>query len=518
MGTMNEPVVFTTEVLQRDFSQPMLIGMPIQPIHLTWSAFGGPERAELVVSGQADQLLDLVNLLRCEVTVRDGLGEPVWWGYIEEVQVALEAVEVRVTLADLANRVSVQYDYTSPDTLPGDRNLTETVDDLRSQAAFGIKTRLLRKSGIDAAHAEALRDTWLEQHAWPVSRLSQRQRPGPVQARLICAGWFKTLGWRPYTQLEGFYANYGPGPGAFAFGRFSSAKYAGQSFVPGENCALKTASFRLRNVGGAARNLTVRLQADNGGAPGTILTTSAPVSPVDLPESAYSWMRFTFPAAHPLTGGSRYWVTLDPNGLNSSQYFMLRLDENMNFNGGFGRYYNQSSDSWPFYPPSDQPDALFRFVCVSDTSEQFMAVAGFAGQFFTKITAEKTGIAITPYRKDGLTCLAEIRRLMEMGTENQRLVLAAVSPIRQLRFYEQPRPDQADVYMDRFSRFYTREGVPLMPWHPPVGRYDRFSGANRINLPWDKNRLPACFIAGVEFWPRTGECRVRTLDGEDMLK
>ena len=229
--------MFTTEIMQRDFSQPMPISMPIRPVHLTWSAFGGPERAELVVSGQADQLLDLVNLLRCGVAVRDGQGEPVWWGYIEEVQVALEAVEVRVSLADLANRVSVQYDYTSPDTLPGDRNLTDAVDDLRSQAAFGIKTRLLRKSGIDAAHAEALRDTWLEQHAWPVSRLSQRQRSGPVQARLICAGWFKTLGWRPYTQPEGFYANYGPGPGAFVFGRFSSAKYAGQSFMPGGRIA-----------------------------------------------------------------------------------------------------------------------------------------------------------------------------------------------------------------------------------------------------------------------------------------
>jgi hypothetical protein len=492
--------------------------MPVQPVHLTWSAFGGPEQAELVVTGQADQLLDLVNLLRCGVTVRDGQGEPVWWGYIEEVQVALETVEVRVTLADLANRVSVQYDYASPDTLPGDRNLTDKVDDLRSQADFGIKTRLLRKSGIDAAHAEALRDTWLEQHAWPVSRLSQRQRSGPVQARLICAGWFKTLGWRPYTQLEGFYANYGPGPGAFTFGRFASAKYAGQSFMPGEDCALKTASFRLRNVGGATRNLTVRLQADNGEYPGAILATSAPASPVDLPEAAYSWLRFTFPTAHPLTGGVRYWVTLDPNGLNSSKYFMLRLDENMSFVDGSGRYYNQSSDSWPFYPPSDQPDTLFRFVCVSDTSEQFLAIADFAGQFFTKITAEKTGIATMPYRKDGLTCLAEIRKLMEMGTENQRLVLAAVSPIRQLQFYEQPRPDQADVYMDRFSRFYTREGVPLMPWHPPVGRYARFSGANRINLPWDKNRLPACFIAGAEFWPQTGECRVKALDGEDILK
>ncbi len=59
------------------------------------SAFGGPEKAELLVDGPKDELLDLVNLLRCGVTVRDGQGEPVWWGYIEEVQVELEEVVVR---------------------------------------------------------------------------------------------------------------------------------------------------------------------------------------------------------------------------------------------------------------------------------------------------------------------------------------------------------------------------------------------------------------------------------------
>ena len=508
--------IFTTEIRRRDFTQPVHLELPIRPDHLTWSAFGGPEKAELLVDGGADDLLDLVNLLRCSVIIRDGQGEPVWWGYVEEVQVELEAVEVRVSLADLANQVSVQYEYTSPNTMPGERNLTDVVEDLHSQLDFGIKTRLLRKANIDALHAEALRDTWLKQHAWPVSRLSQRVEGGPVQGRLICAGWFQTLDWQPYTQLEGFYANYGPGPGSFAFGKDSSAKYPAQSFTPGVNCSLKTVSFMLRNVGGATRSLTADLQADNGGVPGVVLATSQPIDPADLPVNAYSWTTFVFATPQPLTGGQTYWVTLDSNGLNSSKYFMLRLDENMNFLGGMGRYYNQSTSSWNPFPPSDQPDTFFRFVCVSDTSEQLLAMAGFGGQFFPKITAAPTGIATSPYRKDGLTCLAEVKKLMALGTENQRLVLAEVSPNRHLRFYEQPQPDQADVYMDRFSRFYTREGVQLKAWRPPVGRYARFFGANRINLPWDKNRLPACFVAGAEYWPQTGKFRVRTMDGVDM--
>ncbi len=128
MTNKNDSDVFTTEILERDFTQPVPLRLPVRPIHLTWSGFGGPEKAELLVVGPKDELLDLVNLLRCGVTVRDGQGEPVWWGYIEEVQVELEKVEVRVSLEDLANRVSVQYEYTSPDTLPGDRNLTDVAE------------------------------------------------------------------------------------------------------------------------------------------------------------------------------------------------------------------------------------------------------------------------------------------------------------------------------------------------------------------------------------------------------
>jgi hypothetical protein len=140
------------------------------------------------------------------------------------------------------------------------------------------------------------------------------------------------------------------------------------------------------------------------------------------------------------------------------------------------------------------------------------------GYSAARITAETTGIAVSPYRKEGLTCLAEIRKLMELGTQNRRLVLSAVTPQRQLRFYEQPRPDQPDLYMDSFSRFFNRQGALLPPWHPPVGRFARFSGTNRINHPWDRRRLPACFVAGAEFWPQTGKWRIRTVDGEPMLE
>lgn len=503
---------FTTEIERRDFSGPIILDLPVQPENLTWTAFGGPERAELRITGPAGKLMDLTGLLRCGVTVRDMQGEPVWWGYVEEVEVALEDVEIRVSLADLTNKVSVQYDFMSPDNRAGDRSLTDAADDLRSQAEYGVKECLLLKHNIDDDQAAAWRDTWLRQHAWPISHLGQRVDPGENQARLFCSGWFKTLAWRPYRHGEGFYANYGPGPGAFAFGNSNNSTYVGQSFVPGTDSGLRVAYFLLRNVGGATRTLTARLHMDNGGIPGTVIATSDPLSPVGLPDQSYAWAKFTFAAPCPLTGGSQYWVTLDPNGVNGAAYFMLRLDENMNFAGGEGRYYDQTVGVWNFLPPGDKPDTIFRFVFVSETSEQLLGIAAVGGQFFQRITAEPTGICTSPYRMAGLNCLTEIETLLKLGTHNQRLVLAKVSPDRHLRFYEQPDPEEVDVYLDHHSRFYTAEGVPLKPWFPPIGRFARLSGSNRVNLPWDKYRLPACFISGAEYNPVTGQLRIRTLE------
>lgn len=495
---------FTVELERTDFSGPMALDLPIKPLAMRWSTFGGPESADLRVRGAAENLLDLTGLLRCGVMVRDVLGEPVWWGYVDEVRVSLAEVTVRVTLEDLANRVSVRYAWLSPDNIPGEPGLTPAASDAQSEREYGVKEKGLLREGIDEAHAVTLRDTWLAQHAWPVSVLGQRKSSGTSEARLICKGWFQTLAWRQYAHPEGFYANTGPGPGSFAFGNSTAALYPAQSFTPGADGALQTVAFMLRNVSGATRTITARLHADSSGAPGPVLGTSNPFDPAGLPSASYAWAQFTFATPYPLTGGNIYWVSLDPNGVNGSQYFMLRLDQNMGYPGGTGRYYDSTAGTWNPYPPSDQPDALFRFVGVKDTGDQLADIAGVGGQFFTRITTQPTGILTSPFRSGVLNCLQEVEKLMRLGTADQRLVLAQVTPERHLHFTPQPDPQIADIYLDRQGCFFTKEGVPLKTWHPPVGRFARLMGSARINLPWDRYRLPAGFVREVTYWPDRG--------------
>jgi hypothetical protein len=178
-----------------------------------------------------------------------------------------------------------------------------------------------------------------------------------------------------------------------------------------------------------------------------------------------------------------------------------------------GRYYNQSSGTWLPIPsetdPGSKPDLVFRFVCLSDTGSQLFDIASAGDQFFEKIIGLTTGVQSSPFRNNGFDCLKEIETLMKVGTSNKRWVLASVTPERFLKFYEQPDTDEADIYIDSKSRFFTKHQVQLPSYLPPVGRFARLAATTRVSLPWDRNRLPACFIAYVEYFPQTGTVSVR---------
>lgn len=509
--------IFTISFTRRDFSGPIIPAVSLQPERLTWSAFGGPEQADLTARGTVQNLLELASLLRCGVQVADRYGEPVWWGYVDQVTIFLEHVQVSVSLENQFNRVRVQYSFISPDNRLADQDETDPADNPQSQLEFGIKETVLKRTDIDHNFADSLRDTFLSLNAWPVSELSQRSSPGQVYASLHCSGWFKTLAWRSYENSDGFYANYGPGPGVAPLGDTAAHRFVAQSFTPGVDCDLKYAFFQIRKQGSPATSVTITLHADNAGVPASaVLATSYSRSAGLFSISKYTWQKFVWATPYTLTAGQKYWVRLNAGVLDTSNYICVKMDENMGFEqvGHYGKVYSSSTSAWGYLPsitePGSRPDLIFRFVCRSDTGDQLAAIATAGGQFFEKITSLETGIQASPYRMNGCDCLKEIETLLNLGTSNKRLVLARITPERHLAFYEQPDPDEADLYMDGQSRFFTKTCAPLPPYLPPVGRFVRLAAVTDIRMPWDRNRMPACFIASAEYFPGDGRVVVKS--------
>ncbi len=97
---------------------------------------------------------------------------------------------------------------------------------------------------------------------------------------------------------------------------------------------------------------------------------------------------------------------------------------------------------------------------------------------------------------------------MRLGTSNNRLVLAKVTPERILTFYEQPDPEIPTVLLDRDGRFIRSTGRILNPTLPPIRERAAFSGTNWVASPWDNHRLPTCFIQHVELNCLTGKVMI----------
>lgn len=486
----------------RDFSAPLHPGLRIKPLFLSWSAFGGPDRARLGVEGTGDQLFDLAGMLRCPVTVSDSKGIPVWWGFVDEISIFLTGSHFKISLAELFNKVQVRYSFLSPDGKLADHMETGYASNVASQKEYGIREMCLHRENIEETIAEELRDTFLERHAWPHSQLSQRVELAQPHAELKCSGWFSTLDWQTYENRDGFYANYGPGPGTINFGR-PNWRLPSQKFKPGVDCAVKYVYFQLRKNGSPSGDLNARIYLDSGGSPaGSYLAVSQNVNASTLSASGYSWVRFTFTNPVQLSASTSYWCTCYITVSDSTNNIFMRVDENASYDQE--NHYAKYSDVgvWKVIPnltsPGTYPHLIFRVVCLSDTGSQLLDISSAGNPFFERIVSFPTGVDASPYRAGGTTCLDEILKLMKLGTANQRMILARVTPQRHLHFYEQP--DAAPtVYMDRIGKYYSLEGKPLAPYFPPVGQFAYLCEGNHFALPFDKNRVPTCFVQSAEY-------------------
>lgn len=500
---------FTAEFLNRDFSSPILTHLKTTPIKFSWSAFGGPEKATVRLDGDPDDLLAMTRLLRCPVTFSDLETTPVWWGYVFDITIFFQGVRIKVSLDNLFNSVVVSFSFISPDNKLADQYSTSPAEDDLSQAEFGVREIVLKRFNIDDDFADNLRDTFLSLYSWPSSLLSPSTVASPSFALVTCKGWFETLAWKHYTNYHGFYANYGPGPGIFPFHYAGTAIGPSQRITPGANVSLKYAYFRLRRVGAPGGTIIARIRNSAGGT----LADSIAIGGNSLDTVSFLWVKFTFATAYALIAGSTYLIGVtSANAVSGGNYFMIKTDEDLNYEGGYGVYWNSSS--WVSLPSITRPglgaDLMFRAVCISDTGDQLNDIANAGSQFFDRITSLTTGVLASPYRDNGFDCLRELDNIMLNGTSNQRLILAMVSPERHLSFYEQPDRNTPTVFLDSQKNFYTLQGKKIPPYFPPVGQFAAFSGTTRITSPWDKDRVPAGFVESAAYFPPTGRLKIKT--------
>lgn len=496
-------------ILNRDFTTPPIKPLVLNVDRLTWSAFGGPDQANLSAYAPIEKLFEYVSMLRCPVTVSDAYALPVWWGFISKITVLFEHSIFTIDLEELFNRVNLKYSFLSPDNKLADQYETGYRGNELSAGEYGIREKVLYRQNIDDHFAENLRDTFLELSAFPRSVLSSSQTYATPQVMFYCQGWFHTFSWRSYEHLDGFYANYGPGPGFCLLGSTANTAVA-QPFTVKHNQSVKYVYALIRKIGTPSNNLTAHIYSNSASnTPQNKLGSSEPFNGTALEQQRYTWVKFTFTDPVALSASTKYWAYFNPSSTSNSNHYHLRTDETSSFDQIGNNAKILISGTWKgignITTPGLDPDLYFRVICVEDTGKTLFDVASAGSQFLTAVHSFTTGVSACPYRFDGYSCHKELIKLMELGTDKNRLVLAYVTPERRLMFYEQPDPNLPTAFMNSKGQFFTAKQQLLPPWFPPMGQFAQLSSVDRLIQPFDKARTPSCFVDKVEYRPSSAQ-------------
>ena len=191
----------TVHFVDRDFDEPLQMqAFKAKAEWLSWAAQGGPEGAELTVTGPTLGLWQLGRMLRYGVECRNQLGDPIWWGYVAGVKISVGGIAFGLSLDKMSNSVAIAYA-----TADGSTGTTAFLADDESVLAYGTKQLLITADGLTTTAAEQRRANALNRRKLPISTPPYQSggKGDGVSVTLDCRGWYDTLDWQYYSRAEG---------------------------------------------------------------------------------------------------------------------------------------------------------------------------------------------------------------------------------------------------------------------------------------------------------------------------
>lgn len=499
---------FTVQIYDRAFQIPLTVPDLVFTVErYSHSAIGGPRAATIQVSGQARGLWDLLEWLRAPVEIYDARRTMVWWGYLNAVEVSIDAVRVRVGLDGMSNRVAVAYAHVEAGSeTAGTRATTAWQQDDDSAATYGVKEMLAQIGSASGDQASAARDALLEDFHFPTAEVHILPGQAAIDSAVLhLRGWWDTLNWRYYSQLAGKEAYEGDGVGTQDAGRTSANQRIGQSFQLASAGGWEAAAvtLKLRKVGLPVDEVVIELCADAGGVPGGVLTSisaGAAGVPTSLNQYTFNFAPLAGGGFYFLQPGTIYWLVVRRSGaINNDHYYQVDVDEGLGYLRGALRLWNGSS----WIARSPDADLNFQVLGGRETTLQIADIVAASGQFLTgTLIEERSNMISNPYRRGDNTALYEIEELLRSGTVGGRRLLAQINRNREVVVWAEPQRDaySAEVFIKRDGKIENRWGDPYYATLCPVGVWALLKDVLPSNLDLGRLADPTLiFIEEAEF-------------------
>jgi hypothetical protein len=182
-------------------------------------------------------------------------------------------------------------------------------------------------------------------------------------------------------------------------------------------------------------------------------------------------VRFALPSPPLIQANTPYWLVLQRSGaLSSGNYYNLMREDNNPYPRGLLKTWNGSG--WSL-ASSGNVDINFYLVGCKARSERIQELLGadLGGQFLAglRLQAEVTGNTLL-WRDGTLTCLEELRRLLQAGDSSGRRLLGEVCSDRSLIVRREPDESEVDCLIDSDGSIREPSGAALSLASPAAGR------------------------------------------------
>lgn len=174
------------------------LNVSVQNWRHTINAFGGFDTGEFNLVDSPQVLEDWVtNGLGRGIKVYDDSMVVVWEGFVNKVVVNQAGLAVEYgPMTDIANRVKATYSGVDTSVYPpviGVRKQTPTINDLVSQAQWGIWPTVVSLAGVTDSNADLLISMYLSEHSHPHLTSNFSFSGNEMSLSVSCIGWHNTL-------------------------------------------------------------------------------------------------------------------------------------------------------------------------------------------------------------------------------------------------------------------------------------------------------------------------------------
>jgi len=182
------------------------LGEQVGTFHMEKRAIGGYWSASATVNHRQDAIEDWIwRGLGRHIQVQDEALDVVWEGFVNNITATLGTMEFHIgPLMETPNRLRVVYstmDNTLSPPVGGFRARTAIVNDIDSQAMYGIIQKMLSTGGSTAVEAAQNGGTYLAEHAWPTTDRRSSLLSGKAGAMTLeMLGYWAWLGAYVYNQ------------------------------------------------------------------------------------------------------------------------------------------------------------------------------------------------------------------------------------------------------------------------------------------------------------------------------